>query len=242
MPNDTKPQGKTAWERLSRRAFGPKDVQAGYPNPLGLKVGAAVRFDEPAYGDRPYQVTGVRHWDRRLADAALPPVTDYFLRAGDRRLLVRALPRDAAPGERQTHHLLVLAEDLRLGWGDEARAALAAFTDPTGELYNHRGTPDEEHWWRVNDLRRPYRVTTTTLTDLNKDAVVEADEVVTDPHTVWDFHRETDGDGGRYTEYLYAEFGGVYNPDTGEVDGRAGGDKVIVVYRGREVHPDRVLV
>jgi hypothetical protein len=166
-------------------------------------------------------------------------MTDYVLESKEGRVVLRVLPRTGHnPKDARSHHFLLLDPYFEQGWADDSAFILEALDDPTGEFFRHKGEPEEEHYWRVNDVKVPYHCSVALLRDIDRNGTVEEEEVVKGEFTLWDFWRTTSDEAGQeYTQFLYAHLSGRYDPKTRRV---AGGDKVITILRGSDVDPDNV--
>jgi hypothetical protein len=233
------PQGRTAWERLTGQNK-PVAVEKQYTNPLAVTIGATVRVDTPDHFRHLFTVEYMRAWTRTVAGKKVTDMTDYGLVSGTTRVVLRVLPRTNANAKnRFTHHFLAMQPYFEAGWTDETPDILRALSDPSGEFYRYRGEPEEEHYWRVNGVTTPYACSTALLRDVDGNGTVEPGEVEKEDLTLWDFWRGTTDEAGQeVTQFLYAQFGGLYNPATNEVSGS--GDRTVVMYQGLDVNADKI--
>ena len=92
-------------------------------------------------------------------------------------------------------------------------------------------------YWRVDDVRDPYKCRVTVLKDLDGDGSVQKDELEYTDYLVWDYSRDTtDPD----TKQMYREFLNVEE----EVEYDDGEALCIwfTIYTGREVEPFQVVI
>jgi hypothetical protein len=93
----------------------------------------------------------------------------------------------------------VLQSFTEFGWEfAQSNDFLAVLADPEGIfriLQDADGVAyaevDQPTYWRVDDVRSPYRCRVTILKDLDGDGTVEADELEQVDYLVWDYHRGT---------------------------------------------------
>lgn len=224
------PRGRTIFEALAGRA---PAAGVGPYNPLGARVGDPVRLDVLDYRDLLWRVEEVWAWEGTVGGRKWN-LADYVIDADDAPAVLRCVP-DWAAGEARVEVLLLhqLWPEGRWGpapYGDDVRGALEALDDPTGELYRFRGTEAEERYWRVGGA-------VPVVGEARAEAAGEAVRV--GPFTYWDFHRDTTDEGGSTVrEYLYGQLSGRYEGP----DRIRGGDKTLVMYRGREIDPKRVAI
>lgn len=230
------PKGRTAWDIITGQNK-PKAVEEQYANPLGVKIGASVSLRTIDYDQELFRVAEIRAWERHINNKTVP-MTDYVLESGDCRVLLRAVPREDANADlKLTHRFAVLKECYRFGWSDESTGILTAANDPTGEFIIDAGTENEQKFWRQAGIV-PIYSKVALISDQNRDGKVEESEVEKATMTLWDFHRTTQDEAQQdFTEFFYVELSGRFVSPT-EVKG---GDKTIVMLRGEEIDPRKVL-
>lgn len=232
--------GRTAWEILMGKNK-PKDVEFRFVNPLELRIGGNVTVNTIDFGRHMFNVEQIWAWDRNINGKTFP-LTDYFLRSSEASVLIRVLPRDN-PNADIKHHVLVMKQyypentDQPLGWCDESPAILEAANSDSGDFIRFAGTENEIKYWRVGG-NIPIPCEVNIIRDLNGDKKIDETEVEKVPYTLWDFHRETlDEAQQKMTEFLYIQLSGSFSPPNKV----RGGDKTIVIYRGEEIPPDRIM-
>lgn len=218
-------KGRTLWEILTRGTSptpsGGRATDGAFNyDPLDARDGDHVRLDILDYRDDLWRIGGLV-WMVQSINGTRHPFTDYDLFSSERRCVLRLFPKD------DKYTVLLLAqywpdEPGPQPYGDEVQAILEALNDPSGEFYRYRDTDAEEHYWRIGG-KVPIHAAANGIGKF----------------TIWDFHRTTsDESGAEFTEYLYAELSGYYRgPD--EI---VGGDKTLIMYRGREISPEHVTV
>lgn len=222
---------ETVWEHV-KSFFKKKEIlENEYYNPLGVRIGRKFTLDIIDHSNLIYELTAIVVHNRKINDSTLPMV-DYWLAVGDKKLVLRMLPK----GHKDYGYLL-LEKYYECEWADDARLELiTAANDSTGEFYIDRGTPDEQKFWRVYS-GQPIVSTSNKLEDLDGNGMVERDEVKQEMMSYWCFSRETiDSDKITVVEYLWIQLSGEYESPTKVV----GGDKMLTILRGVEIDSNRV--
>jgi hypothetical protein len=146
---------------------------------------------------------------------------DYYCRStlqeGDPiHVKVRVYPHDQ-PGHQ--HQILVLREWDEFEYNDDFKAVV-----DTGEEFNLTNEDVvEATFWRINDIKTPYKAQTTDLSNVGVAVKAKATET-----WYWDYWRETKDEGGSdYKEFLMVEWD---KGDTG----------MFTIWRGEEISPNCV--
>ncbi|QEH35039.1 hypothetical protein OJF2_35840 [Aquisphaera giovannonii] len=245
-------KGRTLFEMLTgrnKRDMTAQELQVH--NPLQAKVGwsVSVNYDPDLSGYRFY-IESIWVWETRIGEQTFHH-TDYNLKAaaavgqdGPVRLKLRLIPDEESPHD-LGHRFQVLRPYMDFGWKfAEENNFLDVLADEEGVfkiLADRDGNPIDEDqqptYWRVDDVRDPYRCRVTILEDADGDGSVQKDELKHADYLVWDYHRDTTDETTRqaYREFLNVEEEVEYDD----------GDAQCVwftIYTGREVEPFQVSV
>lgn len=210
-------------------------------NPLQAKIGCSVSLEHlPEVAGLNFFIQAIHVFETKVGSKKHYH-TDYLLKAtviGKEkpiRLKLRLLP-DADSFSQLGNTIQVLENYYEMG-GEEAekinlRDVLAdtefqIYQDDEGNSYDETDRPT---YWRVDDVKDPYRAKVTILKDLDGDGSVQADETEHVSVTYWDYHRNTTDPE---TKQEFREFLSV------EVDEAT---DIYSFYRGRDVEPFQVIV
>ncbi len=250
-------KGRTLFEMLAgrnKRDMTAQELQVH--NPLQAKVGWSVSVNHEAdLSGHSFFVETIWVWETEIGGTptTLPRKfyhTDYNLKATavgqDKpiRIKLRLIPDDNSSNE-LGHKIQVLRPYMDFGW---KFAEENNFTDVLAEeegvfriLADRDGNPIDENerptYWRVDDVRDPYKCRVTVLRDLDGDGSVQKDELEYSDYLVWDYHRDTTDPA---TKQMYREFLNVEE----EVEYEDGEPRCIwfTIYTGREVQSFQVVI
>jgi len=250
-------KGRTLFEMLTgrnKRDMTAQELQVH--NPLQAKVGWSVSVSyDPELSGYNFFVETIWVWETKIGGTptTLPKTfyhTDYNLEATavghDKpiRIKLRLIPDEDSSNE-LGHKIQVLRPYMEFGWKfAEENNFLDVLADEEGVfkiLADRDGNPIDESvqptYWRVDDVRDPYKCRVTVLKDLDGDGSVQKDELEYADYLVWDYHRDTtDPD----TKQVYREFLNVEE----ELEYEDGETRCIwfTIYTGREVEPYQVVI
>ncbi len=222
-------KGKTLWEMLCEKMHGP--VEFDYYNPLKARIGSYVTLDEPDLHDLDFRVEEVREYRRTIGGKDFL-FADYVLLArplnkGEVQARLRLNPvadPDRAAG--QTHHALLLRLDDEMAYSEDFHQVLKDDTGKFQMLDNGQVTAE---FFRINDVREPYRARVTVVADTDHDKKVGRDEVGHAELEYWDYARQTTTPAGLpAVEYLFVEM----DKETGWFQ----------IWRGGEIDMQRAFV
>jgi hypothetical protein len=197
-------KGERAVERLKR---GNSD------NPLGLKVGAHLRFDVCGmFGKEPedelWKVVEIRRWTHYDGQ---PFFVDYTAKSDGNRLVVRS----------EGDKLAVFTLD----------APIIRWTKHTPEIIARMMGSEGEFEWNSRSYTR-YSKNVRCLACIGDE---------TTPFSVWTFQREHEDAGFTTLEYLHFHLSGIYQ-HSGTFDNVSGGNRNIFVMRGEPVDVRDVII
>lgn len=185
--------GRTLWEILTTKKV---THELKHYNPLGLKIGSIVKINTVDTIDHNFVLKGVREVNRYI-DRKDFKFCDYDVLSGDVRKRLRVIPknegydivlfefREEFPYEEGFHEWLKNNHEVELG---------------------DLNPDDPPHYWRVNDLTKPWEAKTVSMFDANNDNVINDDELEHGKLTYWDFWRDTKDEGGnKVTEFYNIE-------------------------------------
>ncbi len=245
-------KGRTLFEMLvgrNKRDMTAQELQVH--NPLQAKVGWSVSVSyEADLSGHNFFVETIWVWETKIGDKTFYH-TDYNLKAtatiGQEKpimIKLRLIPDDDSSNE-LGHKFQLLRPYMEFGWKfAEENNFLDVLADEEGVfkiLADRDGNPIEENmqptYWRVDDVRDPYKCRVTVLKDLDGDGSVQKDELKCSDYLVWDYHRDTVDE---QTKQKYRE---VLNVEE-EVEYDDGEAQCIwfTIYMGREVEPFQVTV
>lgn len=245
-------RGRTLFEILTgrnKRDMTPQETRID--NPLDARIGTIVIFQhEPELASVSFLVEAIWSWQVAVGDRSFPH-TDYLLRASvpgrsePLRYTLRCLPRPDDPADVGSQAQL-LQTAMEFGWEfAQENNLLAVLADPQGVfriLQDEQGhplaEPDQPTYWRVEDVRDPYRCSVTILQDQDADGSVQADETERRDYLLWDYSRLTPLPG---TDHQTLEFLNVEE----EFEESEDGDMLpcwFTIQIGREVQPSDILV
>jgi hypothetical protein len=222
-------RGKTLWEMLTEKLFGPTEFK--FFNPLKARVGNAVTIDEVEWRDFNFFIREIREYKRSIGEQNFFFV-DYVLLArplhgSDVVVRIRLNPVDDPDRYGGlTHHVLLLRLDDEFAYTEDFQKVL---TDDTGKFQVMQDGEVKEEFFRINDVKKFYKARVAVLADLNHDKTVDRDEVKSVRLEYWDYWRELkDAAGQPVKEYLFVE-----------KDANAGWFQL---WRGQEIDGRRVIV
>jgi hypothetical protein len=222
-------KGKTLWEMLLDKVRGP--VEFGYYNPLKARIGTYITLDEPDLHDLDFRVEEIREYRRTIGGKEFL-FADYVLLARpldkeevQARLRLNPVEDpDRAAG--LTHHALLLRLDDEMAYSEEFHQVVK---DDTGKFQVLDDGKVTAEYWRINEVRQPYRAKVAVIKDANHDKTVDRDEVERVELEYWDYARQTTTPGGLpAVEYLFIEM----DRDTGWFQ----------IWRGQEIDMQRACV
>lgn len=201
-------------------------------NPIGCKIGGVVKIDALDFRDHRFTVREIREYSVSLGGANHRMV-DYVLLARpigkpDFNCRLRIVP-DKDSKSKVSHRalLMTLYDDLAYNEGlhgvvkdDTKKFVIDDDTDPNNIVH--------DEFWRVNDVGISYACSVKSLSDVNGDGKVTADEITTSEIEFWDYSRLTDMDGVEVEEFVFVEMNKS--------------DGWFKIWRGSEVNPERIDV
>lgn len=244
-------KGRTLFEMLTgrnKRDLTPQEFQ--FHNPLQAKIGCSVSVShEAGLSGYNFFVETICVGDTMIGGKHYYH-TDYNLKATavgeDKpiRLKLRLLPDEDTSNE-IGHKIQVLRPYMEFGFKfAEENEIFGVLADENGEfkiLADRDGVAYEEDqvpiYWRVDDVRDPYKCRVTVLKDLDGNGTVTKDELEHVNYLIWDYHRDTED---AETKEPYREFLNVEEEVTYE-----NGETQCVwftIFTGREVQPFQVTV
>ncbi len=250
-------RGRTLFEMLAgrnKRDMSAQELQVH--NPLQAKVGWSVSVNyEADLSGYNFFVETIWVWETKIGGTptTLPKTfyhTDYNLKATavgqDKpiRIKLRLIPDDDSSNE-LGHKIQVLRPYMEFGWKFvEENNFLDVLADEEGVfkiLADRDGNPIDEDvqptYWRVDDVRDPYKCRVTVLRDLDGDGSVQKDELEYADYLVWDYHRDTTNPE---TKQKFREFLNV--EEEVEYDDEEPRCIWFTIYTGREVEPFQIVI
>ena len=245
-------KGRTLFEMLvgrNKRDMTSQELQVH--NPLQAKIGWSVSIScEDDLAGCNFFVESIWVWETKIGDKTFY-YTDYNLKAMAAvgqvkpiRIKLRLIPDDDSSNE-LGHKFQMLRSYMEFGWKFAAdNNFLDVLADEEGVfkiLADRDGNPIDENmqptYWRVDDVRDPYKCRVKILKDLDGDGAVQKDELQDADYLVWDYHRDTTDPVTQqtYRENLNVEEEVQY--DNGEAQ-----CIWFTIYTGREVEPFQVTV
>lgn len=198
-------KGRTLFEMLTgrnKRDMTPQEQRVH--NPLRCRVGTTVMVTHDTdLADLVFLIESIWVWETQVGNRRFRH-TDYNLKArmidgsAPVRLKLRLIPDEDVANE-LGHRVQVLQTFTEFGWEfAQKNDFLAVLDDPEGIfriVQDADGVPyvadDQPTYWRVDEVRSPYRCRVTILKDLDGDGTVQADELEQVDYLVWDYHRGT---------------------------------------------------
>ncbi len=250
-------KGRTLFEMLAgrnKRDMTAQELQV--QNPLQAKVGwsVSVNYEADLSGCN-FFVETIWVWETEIGGTSttLPKKfshTDYNLKATvvgqDQpiRIKLRLIPDDNSSNE-LGHKIQVLRPYLEFGWKFvEENNFLDVLADEEGVfkiLADRDGNAIDENeqptYWRVDDVRDPYKCRVTVLKDRDGDGSVQKDELEYADYLVWDYHRDTTNPE---TKQKFREFLNV--EEEVEYDDEEPRCIWFTIYTGREVEPFQIVI
>lgn len=236
IENSANGKGRTIWEIVSgqnRKDMTPLELQ--YHNPLKASVGVSMSFDhDPNLSGINFFLEGINVYNTKPGKKIFH--TDYVLRGRTLsapkpiRLRLRVTPdEDADTGH--TYQLFFLYNEM--GWDEAFHDNVLG--DPEAIIdVNHDDDGNElekpRRYWRIDDVKQPYKAHLTTMKDADNNGSIEDDELETSKICYWDYHREKTDDETqeKSIEYLFIEM------DLGT--------KYFTFLRGTDIQPFQVSV
>jgi hypothetical protein len=222
-------RGKTLWELLMEKLHGP--VEMDVYNPLKAKIGSYVTLDEFDLHDLDFRVEEIRE-HRRTVGGRDFLFADYVLLArplGKEDVSARLRLNSVEDPDRAaglTHFALLLRLDDEMAYSEEFHQVLK---DDTGKFQVLDEGKVTAEFYRINDVRQPYKARVTVIKDADHDKKVEKDEVEHVELKYWDYWRDTTSAAGLpQKEYLFVEM----DAETGWFQ----------IWRGQEVDMQRAFV
>jgi hypothetical protein len=244
-------KGRTILEMLTgqnKKDLTPQEFQ--FHNPLQAKIGCSVSVSyEAELAGYNFFVETIAVGETTIGDKKFHH-TDYNLRATvigkDKpiRLKLRLIPDEDSSNE-IGHTIQVLRPYLEFGWkfADEnnfldvladEEGVFKILTDLDGNQIEEDAQPT---YWRVDDVRDPYKCRVTVLKDTDGDGIVTKDELRHADFLIWDYSRDTTDET---TKQSYREFLNVEE----EVEYKDGDPQCVwfTVLMGRAVEAFQVVV
>ena len=163
---------------------------------------AASQLDVLDFRQFTFTVKAIREINRPIGTENYQMV-DYQLLAQsanneDVEVCLRLIPAQKAGGKQDlTHHCVLLKKYDELGFDQKFRDLL---DDP--EFVTEVDGAETGRYWRINDLKTPYKCTVKTIDSSNE----KASSVAGRSYLLWDYWREHPDEAGQQTkEYLYIE-------------------------------------
>ncbi len=233
----------------------PVPVEKQFFNPLDAKISTHVRLTNvmaEVNGEKDveldgelFKVTEIWAWERSRHGNNLEPFADYHLDSGDIQVALRVFSPTTKGG---SPTVLLLTQHWPEGggiypWGEDSPFILGlenpqgSVMDPSGELFRHQGTPQEECYFR--DLCNAHcRV--SRIRDKNQDGEVEIEEVEKLNYSLWTYRRDTKDEVGQdFTQHLHVQLGGFFDEKSKKI---TEGDRSIQMFRGESVPPESMMV
>ena len=210
--------GRTLWEILmGQNKLDTRPAELKVWNPLQAKIGCTVQLkndvrfsginfviERITIHDTPIGEKNFRHIDYHCKGTSLE--TEGFV-----RFRLRLLPDDDATNELGCRIQVLFLYD-EMAQDDEFIKNVLG--DPEG-IFNinqddagNQLTEDQvRRYWRIEDVRDPYRSVTTVLEDEDRSGKVDSDEILSGVVIYsWDYSRLTNDENGQeFTEYLTVE-------------------------------------
>ena len=244
-------KGRTIWEMLSGQ--NKKDLtcqEFQFHNPFHAKIGRSVSISyEAELAGYNFFVKTICVGETTIRDKKFYH-TDYNLQAivvgKDKpiKVILRLIPDEDTSNE-IGHTIQVLRPYMEFGWkfADEngfldvladEEGVFKILTDLDGNPINDDAQPT---YWRVGDVRDPYKCRITVLNDTDGDGIVAKDELRHTDFLIWDYSRDTTNEE---TKQPYREFLNVEE----EVEYVHGETQCVwfTVLMGRAVEPFQVVV
>jgi hypothetical protein len=213
-------KGRTLFEMLTgqnKKDMTPQEFQ--FHNPLQAKVGCSVSVShEPDLAGYNFFVQTICVGETTIGGKKFYH-TDYNLKATvvgqDKpiRLKLRLIPDEDSSSE-IGHKIQVLRPYMEFGYKfAEENDFLSVLADEEGVFKiladrdgNTFSEEDQPMYWRVDDVRDPYKCRVTILKDQDGDGLVTKDELEYQNYLIWDYHRNTMNEQEEpYTEFLNVE-------------------------------------
>ncbi len=217
--------GQTLWQRMTK---GKEVVEFNYTNPAKAKIGNTFNLDVMDYRGLMFSLREIHDYKRTLNGRVLN-FADYILLARpvgkeDIEVRLRFVPL-TVPDALMTHNVILLHKYDEMPFNKGLDEVLRA---TTGELVITENAVDEKYW-RINDIKTPYRADVAVVRDANNDGKIEDKEVEKNKVEYWDYSRiTTDVAQQKFTQYLFVELDQ--------------GSKVQTMWRGEEIDPERVNI
>lgn len=239
-------KGRSGYEILRGFVTGQKivPVEKQFFNPLDAKIGNHVRITNALaaflnekdvdLNDDLFKITEIWAWDRSRHGSSLPPMADYVLESGDKKVVLRVI-QTINRGVLDDPKILLLTQhwpesDGPYPWGEDSPFVLDGCMDENGQLTRHLGTENEEVYFR--DLSNVH-CQVSLIKDENLDGHVDIEEVQKLDFSLWTFRRDTkDLEGLDYIQHLHVQLSGKYDEQTKRI---SGGDKTIVMHAGESI-------
>jgi len=191
----------TAWQMLMKKLH-PDPLQSKLVlNPLGARIGSSVQLDVLDFRQYTFVVKSIREISRQI-DTEVYQLVDYQLLAGpgdkeDVEAYLRLIPQEAGGKQDLTHHCLLLKKYDELAFDQKFRDLL---DDP--EFVTQVDGAETGRYWRINDLKTPYKCTVKAIDEKNE----KSSSVAGRSYLLWDFWRDHPDEAGQQTkEFLFVE-------------------------------------
>jgi hypothetical protein len=208
---------------------GPLELK--YYNPWRARIGAAVMIDALELREQSFFLREIRDYKRTIGTKEFRFV-DYVLRArplGENDIWVRLRLNPVADPTKVagiTHDVLLLKLDDEMAYNEDLHRVVNDDTQRFQVLENGKVL---EEYWRINDVRSPYRADVSLIQDTNDNHKVEKGEIEKLRVDYWDYGREVKDEAAQpHTEFLFVEM----NADDGWFQ----------IWKGAEIDPRRVWV
>jgi hypothetical protein len=193
----------TAWQMLMKK-LNPDPPQSKLVlNPLNARIGSSVQLDVLDFRQHTFFVKKIREISRLIGKENYQLV-DYQLLArplgkeDDVEAFLRLipLPKASAKGD-LSHHCILLKKYDELVFDQGFRDLL-----DDSEFVTEVDGKETGRYWRINDLKTPYKCTVKTVDEKNE----KGTSVDSMGCLLWDYWREHPDEAGQPTkEYLFVE-------------------------------------
>jgi hypothetical protein len=192
----------TAWQMLMKKLHPDPPQSKLVLNPFNARIGSSVQLDVLDFREHTFFVKSIREINRPIGTENYQLV-DYQLLARpvdkeDVEAYLRLIPVEKTGNKKDlTHHCILLKKYDELGFDQGFRDLL---DDP--EFVTEVDGVETGRYWRINDLKTPYKCTLKVIDEKNE----KATSVSTIGCLLWDYWRDHPDEAGQPTkEYLFVE-------------------------------------
>ncbi len=221
-------KGKTLWEMFVEKFQSP--MESKVYNPLRAKIGSGVMIDDVERRDLNFFVKEIREYRRNIGPKEFT-FADYVLLAkplGKEEVLARLRinPGDDSDQTGVPYQVLLLCLSDDLAYDEGLHNVVK---EATGKFEVRQDVVVQEEYWRINDVKSPYKAQVSVVQDTDQDKQAEKSEVEHLKLEYWDYWREVpDAAGQPVNEFLFVEM----NQENGWFQ----------IWKGMELDPRRVMV